>query len=156
MPFHDVYQVKVGDNLTSIARAHGFDNPGPIWGYPPNRQLFGGRSPNQIRPNERIHIPYPRGLLTKIIATAQYLIAETTQDATRLISQSQADKRQLEDFLFKIDAINFLASVGAGIGSLAAHGLRGGEMTGKEALLWLADSRAGMAGGVASPNFSQE
>ena len=123
-PFDDVYQVKAGDNLTSIARD--------------TASLIRGRSGPIRRTRKSSVVGTPTSsaqasastslttrILRKIIATSRLLIAETTQDATSLIKQSEAGKRQLEAFLFKVDAINFLANIGVGVGSLAAKVLKG-------------------------------
>jgi hypothetical protein len=150
MGFHDAYHVKSGDNLTRIARAHLFDNPGPIVAYPPNASFFRNRSVHLIRPGETVLVPYHPDLLKKIIATSRHLIGEVSGFATQLIREQQADRKKLDEFLLKVDAVNFLASLGVGIGSLGVQGAKGAEMTSKQALLWLAESRAAVAGGVAT------
>ena len=150
MPYHDLYKVKSGDNLSRIAKAHGLQNPGPIVAYPPNQAYFRRRSPDLIHPGDRILIPYCPDLLTKIMATSQHLASEIAKTATRLINQQQSSKKKLQEFLFMIDAANFLASMAVSIGTLAAQGARGAEMTSKEALMWLADYKAAQAGGIIS------
>lgn len=95
-------------------------------------------------------IPYHPDLLKKIIATSQHLIAEVTASATQMIAGENIHKKELEDFLFKVDAVNFLAGIGVGIGALTAQGARGAEMTAQEALIWLAESRVSIASGIAT------
>lgn len=149
MPFHDAYKVKPGDNLSSIARWAGFANPGPILRYPPNANLFRGRSLDLLRPGELLWIPYPKDLLLKIIATSEHLIQEVTKATAELTRATRADQKDLESFLFKIDGLNFLANLGVGIGMLAAHGARGGTMTAREAVVWFCDSRAALGQAIA-------
>lgn len=148
MTFHDVYRVQLNDNLTKIGRAFGYTNPGPIHAYPPNQGLLRGRSPNLLRPGETLMVPYHPDLLRKIVATSRHLIDVAMQSAATLTQQAEVRKQDLEQFLMKIDAINFLANLGVGIGALAAQGIKGAEMSSKDALLWLLDSRASIGAGV--------
>lgn len=147
MPFHDVYAVKKGDNLTAIGRKWGYENPGPIVAYPDNQKKFKQRSPDLIFPGEQFAIPWHPDLLRKVIATSKYLAGETTRHATKLIHEQSANKRDLEDFLGKIDAINFLANLGVGLASLTVQGAKG-TMTSKEVLLWLVESRVSQAASI--------
>jgi hypothetical protein len=148
MAFHDTYTVKSGDSLAKIGKAYGFANPGPIVAYPPNSQRFLNKSPSLIHPNEKFVVPWHPDLLHKYIATCQHLMSEVTKTATRLIKEQMHNKKELDDFLFLIDAANFLAGAAVGIGSLAVQGMKGAEMSSKEALIWLAESRASLASGV--------
>lgn len=150
MAFYDVYSIKPGDNLTVIGRKWGFQNPGPIYNYPRNRFLLRNRSPDLIYPGETVFIPWHPDLLQKVIATSNHLITTIKADAAKLISEQYSNKKKLEQFLFKIDAVNFLASIGSSIGSLVVKGARGVEMTSKEVLLWLIDSRVSMGSSMAT------
>lgn len=149
MASEDVYIVKAGDNLTKIAKNHGFGNPGPIFSYPPNKTLFRNRSPDAIRPGEKIRIPYHPDLLKKIIATSKYLASELASETTKIMREQDIHKDVLEKFLIKIDAANMLANVGVGLGGLIAKG-PGATMTSKEAVSWLVSSRANVASNVAT------
>lgn len=149
MAFHDVYTVRTGDNLGTIARSRGYDNPGPIVAYPPNRGLFPQNyTPNVVHAGLQLLIPWHPDLLRKLIATSDYLIRETATFATRLIQEQIRNKSEIDDFLLRIDALNFLTSLLAGIGYLAVVGARGAEMSSSEALTWLIDSRAGIASNI--------
>ena len=112
--FYDSYVVKPGDTLSKIAQIYGFSNPGPIVAFPPAASFWRGRSPNLIRPAERLSVPWLPDLLRKVIATSEHLIAEIGKDSANLIQGQYHDKKQLESFLFKVDAANFLAGVGVG------------------------------------------
>jgi hypothetical protein len=68
--------------------------------------------------------------------------------ASELIRQQVANKSELEEFLLKIDIANFLAGTAVSIGGLAVQGLKGVEMSSKEAVLWLVESRVSIATGV--------
>lgn len=46
-------------------QARGFDNPGPLVGYPGNQALFRSRSGNLLRPGDRALIPYHPDVLQK-------------------------------------------------------------------------------------------
>jgi hypothetical protein len=148
MMFHDTYIVKRGDNLTKIGKEFGFANPGPIVAYTPNQARFRGKSPDLIYPNERLLIPWRRDLLQKYVATCKHLMSEVAKDATKLINEQMHNKKDLDQFLTLIDAVNLLASTAVGIGMLVRQGARGVEMSSKEAIKWLLDSRAALAGGV--------
>lgn len=150
MSFHESYRVRGGDNLTRIAKARGFDNPGPIVAYPENRLFFRTRSPNLIRPGDAFLLPYHPDLLRKIVATSELLIAEVTKSAAELIREETRSKKEIDDFLFKIDAVNFLANVGVSIGSLTAQGAKAGEMSADDLVKWFAESRTSIGGGVAT------
>jgi len=154
MPFHVPYAVKKNDNLTKIGKSWGFANPGSIFAYPPNKPAFKGRTAHHIRPGDKFLIPYSPESLRKIISTSEYLAADVAKSAKKLIAEQHANKKDLESFLFKVDAVNFLASMGVGIGSLAAKGAKGAEMSGKEALIWLAESRATLASNIATLSIS--
>ncbi|HNR69512.1 MAG TPA: hypothetical protein PKN24_15805 [bacterium] len=142
MVFHDTYFVRTRDNLTSIGRQFLFDNPGPIFAYPPNADRFHNKSPHLIYPNEKLLIPWHPSLLQKYIATCNYLAQQVTDNATKFIHEQIHNKDEIDDFLHKIDALNFLASLHVGIGSLAVQGMKGVEMNSKQALIWLVESRA--------------
>jgi hypothetical protein len=150
MSFHGTYQVKPGDNLSKVARTKGFDNPGPIVAYPPNASFFRSRSPNMLRPAESFLIPYHPDLLRKIIATSEYLIVEVVKSTKAIIGQEVRNKQQIDEFLFKMDAINFLASIGVGVAQLSAKGIRGVEMSADEVVQWFVNSRINIASNVAT------
>lgn len=150
MPFHFPYAVKRGDNLTKIGKPWGFSNPGPIFKYPPNQSTFKGRTADQLRPGDRLMVPYPPESLKKIVATSRHLAADVARSAKKLIAEQHANQKQLEQFLFKVDAVNFLASLGVSIGALSVQGAKGAQMSSKEALLWLAESRASIASNIAT------
>lgn len=150
MAFHDTYLVKPGDNLTRIGKAYGYSNPGPIVAYPQNAHHFRSKSPDLIYPNDKFFIPWQRDLLQKYIVTCKNLINEVAKGASQLIDEQIRNKKQLDDFLFLIDAANFLAGAAVGIGSLAVQGMKGVEMSSKEAVLWLVESRASLGSGVAT------
>jgi hypothetical protein len=151
----DRHIVQPGDNLTKIGCAYGHLNPGPIWTFPENAAQFKGRDPNRIRPGETILVPYSEPLLRKMIATATQLGIEVQADAEKMMRAAHADKGDIDRFLFKIDAVNFLAGLGVGIGSLVAAGAKGTETTGKQALIWFAESRATVASNLATLSISQ-
>ena len=148
MSFHDTYTVKQGDTLTSIAKQFGFDNPGPIVGYPPNASALNAGSPNLIRPGQRFLVPWRPDLLRKFIATSTAIKGDIARFATQLINAQTANKDELEQFLFKIDMANFLAGMAASIGGLAVQGMKGVEMSSKEAIAWLVDSRVSIASSI--------
>jgi hypothetical protein len=150
MSFHGTYQVKPGDNLSKIAKSSGFANPGPIVAYPPNAAFFRGRSPNLIRPGESFMIPYHPDLLKKIIATSEYLMEDVAKSATAFINKEYHNKQQIDEFLYKIDAIKFLANVGVGIAQLTARGAQGAAMTTDEVVQWFVNSRITIASNVAT------
>jgi hypothetical protein len=151
MQFHDVYVVKPGDKLTTIARKKGYMNPGPIVAYPENQAFFRGRSPNLIRPGEKFFVPWHPDLLKKFVVTMEALVADVQNTANKLIREDVENKEELEKFLVMIDSINFVAQIHVAIGSLAvenaAHGF---ELSSEHVLEWLADSRAHMFGEMAT------
>lgn len=147
-PFVLTHKVARGENLTVIGRAHGYENPGPIWAWPGNKALFAGKDPNLIHPGWEIEIPFPAEALRKIIATGEHLIRGIMSDRAKLLLELEQDRSAIDSLLMKIDVANFLASIGAGLGMLAAQGARGGTMTGREALVWLAESRTANASAV--------
>lgn len=144
------YIVQRGDNLTKIGRKYGFENPGPIAAFPENQRLFQSqrRSADLIYPGDLLYIPWTYEQLERCIQTSEHLIREVTAFNIRLIQEQIKDKRELEDYMKKIDALNFLAGMGVGIASLTAQGVKGIEMTSKEALVWLLESRATIAGNI--------
>jgi len=150
MPFHDTYLVKPGDNLTTIGKKYGLPNPGPIVRYPPNADRFRNKSPNLIYPNEKFLIPWCPQILQKYIATSRHLINEVTKGATQLIHEQMHNTKELDNFLFLIDALNFLAGLTLSVGSLAVQGMKGLEMNSKQALLWLVESRASLGSEIAT------
>jgi LysM domain len=148
MSFHDTYTVKQGDTLTGIGRQFGFDNPGPIVAYPRNAGVLKGGSADLIRPGQRFLVPWRSDLLRKFIATGNALKADIARHASALIREQKASQAKLEEFLTKIDQANFLANIAVGIGGLAVQGMKGVEMSSKEALTWLVESRVSMATSV--------
>jgi len=142
MPFCDVYVVKAGDNLTKIAKSKGYKTPAAIIGFPNNQTRFATPAKqNLIRPGERILIPWHPLLLKKLIATSEFLANQVAEDAKRMIEGQDADKEELDSFLKRIDAINFIASVNVEIGSLIAESAQHGAMSSEAMLMWLVDAK---------------
>lgn len=154
MSFHDTYTVTRGDTLTKIGKRYGYDNPGPIVAYPPNAERFRGKSPDLIYPQERFLIPWHPSLLWKYIATTKYLIESVQRGAAGDLQDLQRSKEKLDEFLMKIDAVNFLSNTFVGIGSLAVQGMKGVEMSSGQALRWLLDSRVAIAADMATMGIS--
>jgi hypothetical protein len=86
--------------------------------------------------------------LQKIIATSEHLILDVAKSATDLMRQERRQKQEIDDFLVKIDAMNFLANIGVGIGSLSVSGARGVEMSADDVVKWFVESRVSIASNV--------
>jgi hypothetical protein len=95
-------------------------------------------------------VPWRRDHLQKYIATCRHLTIEIARSAKALIDEQMKSKKEIDQFLYKIDAINFLANIGVGIGALTVQGAKGVEMSSKEALIWLLESRATVASNIAT------
>lgn len=151
--FEDVYIVKAGDTLSTIARSRGYQNPGPVFAYPANRAMFPNRAAaDKIKPGQRIRIPWHPHLLQKIIVTSQALIEDTTETTKRLIEEQVHDAEVLEEYLRKIDAINMIAQVHVSIGALTAESMEhGGVLSSRQIAEWLADSRVHLFAGDLAP-----
>ena len=177
MDFHDVYKVKQGDNLTKIARARGFLNPGPIVFYPPNQPFFSKRNPNQLRPGDVFVIPWAKEKLTKFIEGMKTLREDVQKTSQKLLKEEVENREELENFLFEIDAINFIAQLHVAIGSLAVEysatlgeeakilaeaGPKAAEKVaelwaeaGKESVAWTVDTGAHVAFGDIAPMLAE-
>jgi len=161
--FHERYRIQAGDNLTKVGRAKGFDNPGPIVAYPPNATFFRGRSLDMMRVGEQFLIPYRPDLLRQIIRTSQELIPQVAQMAKELMDAEKRNKKTLENFLMAIDAINFVAGLGASLGMQSAKSAaaasraagagaddaaRMAEQSADDILKWLKETSTSVAGGT--------
>jgi hypothetical protein len=154
-PFYTKYPVKPGDNLFKIANSRGFDNPGPIIAYPPNRALFQKQFGSvflqvsrdfRLMPGDILYIPWHPNTLLKTIATSEHLVEELKKDTALLLQQQIHTKEAMNSLLFKIDAANFLANIATGIGGLARNYAKEYEL-GEEAVLeWFMDYRIGTIG----------
>jgi hypothetical protein len=137
--FCDIYKVKAGDTLYALGKKRGFDNPGPIVAFPANAALFRTpMSPNQLAINTTLRIPWHPSVLQKLIATSEFLIDDTADFTKELLEKEKKSHEDLEDFLFKIDAVNMIAQIGVSITSLGVEYVeKGYELTNKEVIKWL-------------------
>jgi hypothetical protein len=152
-PFYTKYPVGIGDNLFKIANSRGFQNPGPIIAYPPNKALFQRRFGSaflqvsrdfQLIPGDVLYIPWHPNTLLKTIATGEYLVEELKKDTALLIQEQIHTKEAMDSLLFKVDAANFLTNIAAGIGGLARNYAGGGYALSEKAVLeWFVDYRLG-------------
>jgi hypothetical protein len=151
--FQDVYFVRAGDNLSAIAKSRGYQNPGPLFAFPPNQSSFPNvAAANILHPGQRLYIPWHPDLLRKMIVTSDMLIKKTNNFANRLIEEQIRDKDELEAFLLTIDAVNMIAQIYVSIGSLVLEGMQhGGSMTSQHVVNWLADSRVHLFAGDLTP-----
>ena len=155
MTFEDIYTIKRNDTLIKIGTLYGYSNPGPIFYYPKNEPIFISKDPNKIWAGDTIYIPYHPDILRKIIATSIYLIEDVIRSTQKFYQDLDLSKKEIDDYLIKIDAVNFLANIGLGIGSLVAKGANS-TMTGKEALIWLfAESRPSIISNIATLSIPQ-
>jgi len=149
--FYDVYVARGNDvnELTTIGRKYGYDNPGPIVAFPPNRACFPrSASPGAVRTGTRLLIPWHPNLLRKLVVTQEHLASEVASRARELIEEQPANKEELEHFLILIDSVCMLANVGKGIGELVAHGAKHGEMTAAQMVNWFLNSRLEIASDI--------
>ena len=72
-------------------------------------------------------------------ATSEYLIAKVVSDTKSFVGKADIKKKEMNEYLRKIDAINFLAQIHVSIGSLAA---KGSEQSYKQVLVWFAEHTA--------------
>lgn len=147
--FHDQHVVASGDNLTKIAAAAGFKNPGPLAAYPENARHFRSRSPDVIQPGERLFIPYHPDKLNRIINGSRQIIQMLQVDAQALIDEQYRDKQELERFLGRIDAINFISNLGIGSAFNIAKAASGG-MTSSSAMSYLSGHLTTIGSNVAT------
>ena len=148
--FYDIYRARGNDisELLQVARAHGYDNPGPITAFPPNRNLFPpDATPAALPSGAQVLVPWHPDVLRKLIATEEYLASEMANEARRLIEEQRESKESLEHFLVLVDSACMLANVGKGVGELVAHGAKG--MTSAKLVSWFVTSRLEMLRDVA-------
>jgi hypothetical protein len=136
---HLEHITKKGDNLTKIGKIYGYDNPGPIYYFPPNQPLFSQRKHkgDLIHPGDTILIPWHPNNLDKAIVTSKHLIQEIKRTEGQLIRQEIKSKNEIDDYLKIIDAIWFI--IGS-TSSLVELGLKS-TISSKEALSWLIEGR---------------
>ena len=149
--FYDRYVARGNDvsEITTLARRHGYDNPGPIVSFPPNQAQFPrSASPGAVLAGTRILVPWHPNLLRKLIATLEHLGADIAKRAREIIEEQHATKENLEQFLILVDSACMLINVGKGIGELAYHGIKYGEMTAGEMVSWFINSRLEMASDI--------
>ena len=149
--FYDTYTARGNDvtEITTLARRHGFDNPGPIVAFPPNQAVFPrAATPAAVPRGARILVPWNPRLLQKLIVTDEHLAGEVATRAQELIKDVKASKEELEQFLILVDAMCMLANVGKNIGDLVAHGLKHSEMTSAQMINWLVNSRLELVGDI--------
>lgn len=73
--FFEEYRVKKGDTLTSIAKAHGFSNPGPIAYFPLNGKKYNVlKNYDNILVNQAIAIPYSQERLDEAIKKLEIIV----------------------------------------------------------------------------------
>jgi hypothetical protein len=117
-PFHDLYRIRGNDplELKGIAKAWGYDNPGPIVLYPPNSALFRpNTSPMLLPAGQTLRIPWHPRVLQKVIATSNRLATEVARDAAELISEQHENKEKLESLFTTLEAISIVANMGVGL-----------------------------------------
>jgi hypothetical protein len=146
MFFHDEYTTTGArlEELTELGRMHGYENPGPIVAYPPNVGHFNQNlSPGILPAGIKLYVPYSQALLLKTAVTHEYLASATTQQLQRLLATPSVDRKELESFLFKIDAINFLGSFTTAIGGSAVAARAGKNLvtSSKDLAKWLMQDR---------------
>ena len=159
-PFYTQFPVSAGQDLFRIASSRGFDNPGPVIAYPPNKPLFEKRfgatylkvaRDFRLMPGDVLFVPWHPDSLRKTIATSEYLIREVRKDMHSLVSRQLKTKDDMNDLLFKIDAVNFLANIGAGVVALAKNFAAKGFTLGEEEVVsWFVDSRINVASNIAT------
>lgn len=155
-PFNTKYTVRSGDNLFAIAQSRRFDNPGPLIAYPPNGEFFKRRVGASylttsrdfpLKPGDVISIPYHPDTLRKIVATSRQLVEDLKRDTQQLLQEQIHTKEQMEGLLFKIDAANFLISIGTSVTSLASKYVAGGYALGEsEVVGWFIENRLTVTG----------
>lgn len=150
--FYDLYLTagEGKDELLRIARRKGFTNPGPIVAFPPNAAVFRNGVTLPTGSRVRLFVPWRPDLLRKMIATMKHLEREVAADARKLIAETAHSKRELEDYLIKIDSLCMLANIGRGITSLVVEGLKGNEMTSEELVSWFLEDRIDVGKDVAT------
>lgn len=150
-PFYTKYIVRSGDSLFAIAQSRRFDNPGPLIAYPPNGEFFKNRfgatflttsRDFPVKPGDVLFIPYHPDTLRKIVATSRKLAEDLKRDTQQLLQEQIHTKEQMEGLLFKIDAANFLISIGTSVASLAGKYVAGGYALGEsEVVGWFVENR---------------
>jgi hypothetical protein len=69
-----------------------------------------------------LYVPLHPDALTKAIVTAKFLVVQVAADAEKLMREQTAHREELEGFLARVDAVNFLANFGLGLAKLSIAG----------------------------------
>ena len=123
-----LHTVKRGDNLTKIGRKYGFDNPGPIFHYHKNNNLFKvkKRTSDKIFPGDKIYVPLHPKAIEKRIEKKRELIKDFGRFKTKISREELKNKKEIDNLFGKIDLAFAFLSFGSGIKKISKEAIKKG------------------------------
>lgn len=150
MHFHYEYTAIGGQTqeLDSLCRQYGYDNPGPIAAYPPNTILFpGSRTPGVLKKGSRILVPWHQSQLKCLIDFSSRLAHKYRKAALEVVGNLSEMTRDIDSKLNTLDAICTVATGLVQLGGAAVKGaaaMKSGAKVmpeGKKWIPWLTSDR---------------